>query len=144
MMKMHREGDGHGSGFVNIKLAEDMVKGRKHWLEISRNLDGLTRFRLGKSNKFEPNPEGDDVHKRLIKGFSEMSKLGTSEYLYPEEYMLYRVVSQSAPVRERIMREGKKQLIYMIIDCSISMRNNKGVRIHKAGGVLFNRLKAVS
>ena len=136
-------GKGHGKGMIDIKLAEDMIKGRHHFLEISRNLDGLTRFRLGKSNKFEPDIEGDDINKRLIKGIEEIHKLQPVEYAMPESYRLFRVITRAAPVRERVIREGKKQLIYMIVDCSISMKSNNGERIYKAGGVLFNRLKAV-
>ena len=136
-------GSGHGSGLINIRIAEDMINGSKHWLDISRNLEGLTRFRLGKSNKFEPNVEGDDINKRLIKGFDEISKVPAIEYAYPESYRLFRIITQATPVRERVIREGKKQLIYMIIDCSVSMQNNNNIRIYKAGGVLFNRLKAV-
>ena len=133
-------GIGHGSGTFETKLAEDMIKGRHHWLEVSRNLETLVRFRLGKSSKTAPDNEGDDISKRSIKGFGELGKIPAIEYALPETYRLFRVATKATQVRERVSRMGKKQLIYMIIDCSYSMR---GSAMHKAGGVLLNRLKSV-
>ena len=136
-------GSGHGDGgLAKIKLVQDMINGQEHWLKVARNLNVLTRFRLGKSAKTTPDPEGDDVSKRVIRDFDEIGKIPEIEYLMPELYRMYRIATREIQVRERASRLGKKQLLYMLIDCSSSMRYDKQ-SIHKAGGVLFNRLKAV-
>ena len=134
-------GSGHGSGITRIKLAQDMVNGAHHWLEVSRNLDSLVRFRLGNRGKPTPDIEGGDIIKRAINDFSEIGRMGPVEFLYPKTYRLARIANHVPLVRERVIREGKKQLIYMLLDCSYSMRSQNA--LHKCGGVLLNRLKAV-
>lgn len=135
-------GSGHnaGQGLMDIKLAEDMAAGRHHWLKISRNLNALTKFRISKEGKPAPDIMGDDSRRRRINSLDEIAKTTASEFTLPRMYRLYRLATQQTQVRERVSREDKKQLIYMIIDCSVSMR---GERAHKSGGILFNRLKAV-
>lgn len=134
-------GTGHGdSGLHRMSIASDMMRGRHHWINIARNLDSLTKFRVGRSDKTEPDIEGDDSRSRFIKGTNELGKMKPKDYALPESYRLYKAVSKTAQVRERVSHKGKKQLIYMIVDCSGSMSGNPA---HKAGGVLLNRLKAV-
>lgn len=128
-------------GLSKMKLAEDMARGKDVWLKVSRQLDKLARMKVARSVKVQPDPEGEDVRVRPIAHFGEINRLQKSEWALPSAYRTYRLVSRSAMVRERVRREEKQQLLYMIIDCSGSMGN--GQRIAKAGGVLMNRLKAV-
>ena len=121
-------------------LANDMLKGKEIWLKVSRQLDRIVKMKTAKSNETEPNPEGDDIHHRPIKGFHEIHKLPATEYTIPKSYRMYKIATQATQIRERIIRTDKVQLLYIIIDCSGSMENEK---IHKAGGILMNRLKAV-
>ena len=122
------------------ELAADMVKGKEIWLKISRQLDRIVKMRTAKSNETEPNPDGDDIHHRPIRGFHEIHKLPPTEYTIPKSYRMYKIATQATQIRERIIRTDKIQLLYIIIDCSGSM---EGTKIHKAGGILMNRLKAV-
>ena len=136
-------GEGHGGEeLVKMRLADDMSKGALSWLEISRELEQVVRFRISKSDKKTPDNEGDDSQTRQIKSLMELGRIPATEYALPYTYRLIRAANRDTRIRERVSRSDNVQLIYMIIDCSGSMRygNNS---IEKAGGVLFNRLKAV-
>jgi len=139
--------DGSGDGergdddLRTMKLAEDMARGKDVWLKVSRQLDQLSRMKVAKSVKVIPDPEGEEVRVRPIDHLGEITRLQKTEWALPSALRNYRLVSKTAMVRERVRREEKQQLLYMIIDCSGSMGD--GQRIAKAGGVLMNRLKAV-
>ncbi|MDH4329993.1 MAG: hypothetical protein OEV93_00365 [Candidatus Moranbacteria bacterium] len=138
------EGESKGDGDDNLrkmKLAEDFLRGKEMMLEISRNLDRLTRMQVRKSKKQEPDPAGDSVRNRPMKHLDEMHRMVKPEWALPSAYRTYRMVTKAAQVRERVTTIEKKQLLYVIIDCSGSM--GQGKRIFKAGGILMNRLKAV-
>lgn len=121
-------------------IAEDMVKGAHLWLKVSRKLDYLTLMRVSRSQTFIPDVSGKEVRSRPIKDFDELDKLRPIEYTYPKIERKVRLATRSAMMRERGTYEEKQQLLYIIIDCSASMQ---GERIHKAGGVLMNRLRSV-
>ncbi len=133
--------NGRDDDLGTMKLAEDMAKGHDLWLKVSRQLDKLARMKVARSVKVLPDPEGDEVRVRPIAHLGEINRLQKSEWALPSVYRTYRLVSRAAMVRERVRREKKQQLLYLICDCSGSMGG--GQRIAKAGGVLMNRLKAV-
>lgn len=123
------------------RLAEKMLRGEDELLRVSRHLDKLSPMRVAKSNKLEADPEGDERRWRPIRNLGELHKIPQSEWALPKSYRMYRALTGQTPVRERCVRTEKRQLLYILIDCSGSMGN--GERIAKAGGVLLNRLKAV-
>lgn len=128
----------------NMALAEDMLKGKEEMLRISRNLDQLSRMQVRKSKKQEADPSGDDVRKRPIAHMGELCKIGSADWALRHvapAYFLYKAATEQLAVRERVVTIERKQLLYVIIDCSGSM--GSGQRIYKAGGILMNRLKAV-
>lgn len=133
--------DGRDDDLSTMKLAEDMARGKDVWLKVSRQLDKLVRMKVAKSVKVLPDPEGDEVRVRPIAHLGEINRLQKTEWALPSTYRNYRIVNKSAMVRERVRREEKQQLLYLICDCSGSMED--GQRIAKAGGVIMNRLKAV-
>ena len=133
-------GLGEGRDLQRMQLASDMAEGKHIWLKVSRNLDFSAKMNVQKSVKFVPDREGDEVRVRPIANFGEFPKIQASEYALPNTYRMYRAAAKVSPIRERVRREEKQQLLYMIIDTSASMHADK---IHKAGGVLMNRLKAV-
>jgi uncharacterized protein with von Willebrand factor type A (vWA) domain len=137
--------DGNGDdGLQKMKLAEQMLAGKEEMLRISRNLDKLTRMQVRRQRKVEADPSGDDVRKRPIAHMGELSKIGSSDWALRQaspSYFLYKAATEQLSVRERVVTIERKQLLYIIIDCSGSM--GSGQRIFKAGGVLMNRLKAV-
>lgn len=133
-------GVGSESDLQKMALASDMDEGKHIWLEVSRNLEASSKLQVRKSVKFIPDREGDEVRVRPIANLGELPKIQVSEYTLPETYRLYRAAAKVSPVRERVRREEKQQLLYILIDSSGSM---SGEKIHQAGGVLMNRLKAV-
>jgi hypothetical protein len=137
--------DGDGSGGSDPaqtrKLAEDMLKGKEVMLEISRHLDKLTRMQVRKQRKVEPDPIGEEVRNRPMKHLGEIGRIPQSEWALPRPYRMFRHITGQTQVRERCTRIEKKQLLYIIVDCSGSM--GSGQRIYKAGGIIMNRLKAV-
>lgn len=128
-------------GASTLEIAKDMLDGKKHILNISRQLNKLVRMRVARTRKYEPNPEADDVRYRPMRELSEIDRMHSAEWAYPKRYRNYRMVTGQAAVRERVERLEKKQLLYVIVDCSGSMGSTE--RFYKAGGVLMNRLQAV-
>ncbi|OQA03213.1 MAG: hypothetical protein BWY68_00803 [bacterium ADurb.Bin400] len=110
-------------------------------VEISRHLDKLSRMQVRRQRKTETDPEGEEVRWRPMKHLGEIGRIPQSEWALPRPYRMYRHITGQTSVRERCTRIEKKQLLYIIIDCSGSMSSGK--RIYKAGGILINRLKAV-
>lgn len=135
------ENEGEEDNLRSMKIAEDMQKGKSIMLQISRQLDKLSKMQVVKCKKQMPDPEGNTVRVRPIKSISEMSRMVKSEWANPSTYRTYRIVSGTAQVRERVNNVEKKQLLYIIVDCSGSM--SSGQRIYKAGGIIMNRIKAV-
>lgn len=138
------EKNGGDDGLQKMKLAEDMLRGKDLMLQISRNLDKLTRMQVRRSKKQEPDPAGEEIRQRPIAHLGELNKITKSSWAMRQAspaYFMYQAVTGALPVRERVTTIEKKQLLYIIIDCSGSM--GSGQRIFKAGGILMNRLKAV-
>lgn len=134
-------GDGGEDPKQAVKLAEDMLKGKEIMLRISRNLDKLTRMKVSRQIKLEPDPEGDERRLRPLEHFGELMRIPQSAWALPRNYRNYLAVTQQLPVRERVTKRERKQLLYVICDCSGSM--GSGQRLYKAGGIVMNRLKAV-
>jgi len=126
--------------FSTMELASDMVKGKNIWLKISRKLETLVNLRTFAYRKTVPDLQGKSVISRPIENPNEINRLTSAEWSNPESLRLFRIASRQAQIRERVSIVEKKQLLYLLIDSSRSMR---GKRIHVAGGVLMNRLKAV-
>lgn len=127
-----------------MSLAEDMLSGKEIMLSISRNLDKLTKMQVRKQKKQEADPAGDEIRKRPIRHLGELNRIEKSYWGIRQQsksYFDYLAVTGGIPVRERVTTIEKRQLLYIIIDCSRSM--GEGKRIFKAGGILMNRLKAV-
>lgn len=133
-------GFGTASDLKKMALATDMSDGKHIWLKVSRNLEFSAKLQVRKSVKFLPDREGEEIRVRPIANFGEFPKIQAAEYALPKTYRIYRAAAKISPIRERVRREEKQQLLYLLIDTSGSMQ---GVRIHIAGGVLMNRLKAV-
>ncbi len=134
-------GDGGEDPKQAVKLAEDMLSGKEIMLRISRNLDKLTRMKVSRQKKLEPDPEGDERRLRPLEHFGELMRIPQSAWALPRNYRNYLAVTQQLLVRERVTRRERKQLLYVICDCSGSM--GSGQRLFKAGGIVMNRLKAV-
>ncbi|MBI3952721.1 MAG: hypothetical protein HY336_02070 [Candidatus Doudnabacteria bacterium] len=138
-------GSGQG-GLSAMQIAEDFLsdRGKREMVRISRSLDELSRMKVSRESKFTPDPEGDDVRSRPIRNLGELTRVSKPSWaIYQKSRTLfwYQAVTKQLSVRERGIRSERKQLLYLIIDCSGSMK--EGQRVAKACGVLMNRLKAV-
>ena len=142
------EGDGGRSGHQGLqalKVAEDLVAGsdKRVMLDISRHLDKFTKLQVRRQKNLNPDPAGDEVRSRPIRGLSELARVSPRAWATRQEspaYFLYQAVSGQLPVRERVTRQEKKQAIFVLVDGSGSMSGRKH---WKATGVAMNRLKAV-
>lgn len=115
----------------------------KSLLEVARHLDKLSKMRVRKTRKVEPDPNGDEVRQRPIEDLSELTKVPSShlgKLKVAKRYFMYQAATQQLPVRERVTRVEKKQILYILCDASGSMN---GSRHNLAAGVVFNRIKAV-
>lgn len=139
-------GSGSGGKLQAMRIAEVLLSdtAQREMVRISRKLEDLTRMRVARQVKFEPDPEGDDVRNRPIKNLGELTRVvkpAWAKYQKSRTLFWYEAISGQLPVRERGIRRERKQLLYLIIDCSGSME--EGLKVAKACGVLMNRLKAV-
>ena len=132
-------GVGNSDDMKTMSLAHDMKDGKDIWLKVSRNLEMSAKMQVRKSVKVVPDVEGEETRTRPIANFAEFPKKKPVEHALPNAYRMYRVAAKVSPIRERVRRIEKQQLLYILID-SGSM---DGERIKQAGGVLMNRLKAV-
>jgi len=138
---------GSGSGSLSaMQIAEDFLSdsAKREMVRISRQLDQLSRMKVQRESKFRVDPEGDNVRNRPIRNLGELAKVpkpSWAKYQKSRTLFWYEALSGQLPVRERGIRVERKQLLYLIIDCSGSMTEDQ--RVAKACGVLMNRLKAV-
>lgn len=139
-MEEPKKGEPSKRTLMQMRLAQDMANGKAIWLKVSRKLEDISRMSVARLKKFEPDVHGQDVRSRPIENFNEIGKINPMEYSLPDTYQLMRVITRAAHIRERGIHTEKQQLLYIIIDSSGSMEGNK---IHKAGGILMNRLKSV-
>jgi hypothetical protein len=128
-----------------LKVAEDLSEGsaKRVMLEVSRQLDQISKLQLRKQNKLETDPAGEEVRQRQMRSPSELNKVAPSSwatYTVAPDYFWYQVATNNLQVRERVTRITKKQAVFILLDGSASMH---GSRHHKATGVVMNRLKAV-
>lgn len=131
---------GTGTSDELVELAKDLFTGKAELLRIARMLERSTVMKTMRERAPVYDPEGTEVHRRPIAHLGELHRLPQAEWVLPANYRMYRAITHQAQIRERVHYTDKKQLLYMIIDCSGSMGQE---RIYKAGGVLCNRLDGV-
>jgi uncharacterized protein with von Willebrand factor type A (vWA) domain len=113
----------------------------EHFLKISRTLIKYDAFAIRPTLRVRPDVNGTETRMRLIRDASEVAKAASSFWALPKTLRNMRLVSGQVMVREKVSREDKKQLLYVMIDTSGSMKN--GNRRAKAIAVLMNRLTSV-
>ncbi|TAN33421.1 VWA domain-containing protein [Patescibacteria group bacterium] len=135
--------DPEEKGLSKLEVAEDMLGDKRLMIDISRQLDQLTKLQVRRQRKLEVDPAGEEVRTRPIRNLGELSKISKTAWGMRQEnptFFLYQAVTGQLPVRERVTRIEKKQSIFILVDGSGSM---SGRRHWKATGVVMNRLKAV-
>jgi len=113
----------------------------KEIIKIARSLDKISKLNVYKFTKALTDPNGKEIRIRGIKSFTELGRAVSSEFALPDRYRNYRLATLQTPVREHIVYIEKKQLLYVLVDCSGSMCTPD--RVSKASGAIMNRLMAV-
>jgi VWA domain containing CoxE-like protein. len=113
-------------------------------LETSRTIDKFESLAITKRQGTKPDPNGEEVRRRLMKDISEVGRVVPTDLAWRNvnrTYWRYRLASHKCVVREKITRYARKQIIFILLDGSGSMGT---ARKHwRASGVVMNRLKAV-
>lgn len=155
------EGSGGGSGAMSDGTSKEQTKEEKimqaaiqlsdadlaEAVKISRQLKALTKLRTTIMDEFVVDNNAEEVRNRPMQSFSELGKIKAEQFaMLPTARGLfnYKAVTNQFNIRERGFYSEKKQLLYMLIDCSGSMLDAGHSRTRKAAGVLLNRLFAVS
>lgn len=136
--------NGNDESLDRLKVAEDLMAGKQEILDISRHLDSLSKMQVHRQRKTTPDPDGAEIQSRPLKGLSELARVNKTAWATRQQnstYFLYQAISGQLRVRERVTRQDRKQVIFILVDGSGSMRS--GHRHYKASGVVMNRIKAV-
>ncbi len=128
---------------ISRRLLEDRNLGKL--LDVARVLRDFVRLNVRRTVREMPDPEGPDLRWRDMRSMSELVKVPQREWALRSRSPLmfrYRLAQKLMTIRERTRRETRKQLLYVLLDCSSSMR--MGLSRYKLGGVMMNRLAAVT
>lgn len=135
-------------GRAILKAAISMTdKQMREVIKISRRLKSISKLKTSKVSEFIPDTQESEVRNRSMKSYDEVRRMKGTQFstmVAARSLFNYRTVSQQFLIRERGKFIEKKQLLYMLVDCSGSMVEDTGRRIALAGGVLVNRLMAVA
>ena len=129
----------------NIKVLSD--NRMKEILKVSRRMRSFSKLKVNKIQHFVPDAEGSEVRDRPMKNYGELGKIKPTQFtqMISMPHMFnYRAATNQYVVRERGKHVEKKQLLYVLVDCSGSMKEDDGSRINMAAGILINRLMAVA
>lgn len=138
------EDGGDDADYENTTDIDELDIDDEIWKSISRQLDISELMHSYRRVPFVQDPEGEEVRVRPLENLDELPKLVEEEWFdIGTPYFRYRVFAQEAFIRERGFREDQKQLVYLLVDSSGSMTDGNPSRMHKAAGVIYNRLKAV-
>lgn len=144
-LKEFVDSDEEASNFDTEFLALQLEIGGidlKEVLRIARHLDTLSELQRNKS-KLRSDPNGEDVKPRSIRDLSELGRISQQDHALPHRLRMKRAVEGELNVRDPHTRRNKKQLLYLVVDGSVSMLNNNTSPASHAAGVVVNRLQAV-
>jgi uncharacterized protein with von Willebrand factor type A (vWA) domain len=116
-------------------------------LRISRKMKSFSKLKTAKIQEFTPDAEGSQVRNRVMQNYGELTRIKSEQYaqkVVTPNLFNYRSVTNQYMIRERGRFLEKKQLLYVLVDCSGSMLEEGNRRINMAAGILVNRLMAVA
>jgi uncharacterized protein with von Willebrand factor type A (vWA) domain len=116
-------------------------------LRISRKMKSFSKLKTSKIQEFTPDVEGSQVRNRVMQNYGELARIKSEQYaqkVITPHLFNYRSVTNQYMIRERGRFLEKKQLLYVLVDCSGSMVEEGHRRINMAAGILVNRLMAVA
>lgn len=116
-------------------------------LRVSRKMKAFSKLKTSKIQEFTPDTEGNQVRNRTMQNYGELARIKSTQYsqkVTTPSLFNYRSVTNQYMIRERGRFIEKKQLLYVLVDCSGSMTEDEHTRINMAAGILVNRLMAVA
>lgn len=116
-------------------------------IRISRKMKAFSKLKTAKIQEFTPDVEGNQVRNRVMNNYGELARIKSEQYAQKvsmPKIFNYRTVTNQYMIRERGKFLEKKQLLYVLVDCSGSMVEDGHSRINMAAGILVNRLMAVA
>lgn len=116
-------------------------------IRISRKMKAFSKLKTSKIQEFTPDVEGNQVRNRVMNNYGELARIKSEQYaqkISMPKIFNYRTVTNQYMIRERGKFLEKKQLLYVLVDCSGSMSDGDSSRINMAAGILVNRLMAVA
>lgn len=116
-------------------------------ISVSRKLKAISKLNTHKVTEFAPDKAGQEVRNKSMTNLDDIARLkGTAlaQMVVNKPLFNYRAVTNQFVIRERGNFKERKQLLYVLVDCSGSMRDDGFNRINMAAGVLVNRLMAVA
>jgi hypothetical protein len=108
-------------------------------LRIARQLDETDAFQ-SPQGELTPDPNGEDIRVRSIEEMGELPRISQQSWALPDSLLMYRALTGDLSVREPVTRHDKRQLLYMLLDGTGSM---KGEPVSRAVGVAINALERV-
>jgi hypothetical protein len=140
-------GSGAGEEEKQQLAAEIEVQGVdvSELLRIARQLERTAEFQ-SPQGEFVPDPNGEDVNIRSIQGMNELSRVNQLAWALPEDVRFLKVFQEELLVREPVTRRDKKQLRYLMVDCSGSMSgssDDRGGPVGRAAGVVLDSIQRV-
>lgn len=127
-----------------MHLADDQLA---EIIRISRKMKSFSKLKTSKIQEFTPDAEGNQVRNRVMNNYGELARIKSEQYsqkVTMPKIFNYRTVTNQYMIRERGKFLEKKQLLYVLVDCSGSMSDGGSSRINMAAGILVNRLMAVA
>jgi hypothetical protein len=132
--------DGEDNGTqLGLEIAASQGIDLEEMLRIARQLDETQAFQ-SPQGELTPDFNGEDVTVRTMEELGELPRVSQQFWGLPSVYGDYKLVTGDLDVRQPVTRHDKKQLLYMLVDGTGSMR---GTPINRAVGVVINALERV-
>jgi len=122
---------------MEIAAAQDIDL--QEMLRIARQLDETDAFQ-SPQGELTPDPNGEDIRVRPIEQMSELPRISQQSWGLPDDLLYYKAAVGDLLVREPVTRHDKKQLLYMLLDGTLSM---EGEPVSRGVGVAINALERV-
>ena len=129
-----------GSNHAESIMA-NLTERQKAAMELGEKLQTLSRLKTGARKTHIVDPRGKKRRVEKIINYSDITRSSKVNFGYDEEFLDYKMVTKSLDVPYKTKIEASKQLLYMLIDCSGSMSEDR--KLGAVMAVLLNRLDGV-
>lgn len=121
-------------------IVDEMTVGKLELMKISRQLKQLSRLSMHAGRTDVSDMNGKRLVQTPMEDINDLPRISQAELCQPQEMLEMRLLSGRAVRYDRTVRTARRQLLYIIMDCSGSMY---GSRANRACGVVMNRARGV-